>query len=186
MSLLIKSSHPCVIIEGPNWSEAPRVCAWMEEAGLLNRSLQNRDWPIEHHDVFSLVDFANAAISLVSMVHNRLVLMSTRWGLGCEFALLVKLGFFELDSGRYRFALPKCSPYDDRVAEAVIELCDTDNGQGLRPEKMIVTQPFRQALKGPWKLQNTMSPHPMVKPQNTISPDPMMLILEECDQTWDA
>jgi len=185
MSSFIKSAHACVVIEGSNWSEASRVCAWMEEVGQLNRSFLGRDWPIEHHDVFSLVDFANAAISLVSMTHNRLVLMSTRWGLGCEFALLVKLGFFELDSGRYRFALPKCSPCGDRVAEAVIELCDTDSGQGLRPEKMIVTQPFRQALKGAWKLQKTMSPHPMVQPQNTLSPDPMMLSWRS-DQTWDA
>jgi hypothetical protein len=181
MSSFIKSAHACVIIEGPNWSDESFVCAWMEEAGLLNRSLQNRDWPIEHYNVFSLVDFANASISLTSMVHNRLVLMSTRWGLGCEFALLVKLGFFELDSGRYRFTLPKCSPCGDRVAEAVIELSDTDSGQGLRPEKMIVTQPFRQALNGPWKLQNTISPDPMMKLQNTMSLDPMMLVLEERD-----
>jgi hypothetical protein len=174
MSSFIKSAHACVIIEGPNWSEASHVCAWMEEVGRLNRSFLGRDWPIEHYDVFSLVDFANAAISLVSMTHNRLVLMSTRWGLGCEFALLAKLGFFELDSGRYRFASPKYLPSADCIAEVVIELCDTNNGQGLRPEKMIVTQPFRQALNGPWKLQNTMSP------------DPMMLLLEECDQVADA
>src|ERR1043166_2194599 len=92
----IQPNDPCVIIEGLNWTDASRVCAWLEAAGHLNEVFKGGAWPIEHRDFLLELDFADAAIRLVSTFANRLAVVSMRWTLCSGFAVLAKLGFFGL------------------------------------------------------------------------------------------
>jgi hypothetical protein len=152
--------HPVVLVEGPGWGDAEFYGQWLlsaaraqslwQEAKRTDAEFRAAIVMLEvceelHFGITATIFVArfSAAECLSTFVLDPRTVDGSRDLI--EFALMVRMGFFELTGTRYQMTIPKTLDLDT-VKSAHLELARTeDEEEWLHPEQLVVSMPPEQA-----------------------------------------
>jgi hypothetical protein len=155
--------QPVVLVEGPEWGDAEFYGHWLLGAARAHSLLQEAKSTdaefaaaIETIEICRGLHFGIMATVFVAQFSDKEFSTFVLDHGSCdltEFALMVRMAFFELTGARYQMTMPKTLDLDT-VKNAHLELARTEDEDWIHPERLVVAMPSTQAKKFQRLLRN--------------------------------
>ena len=145
--------NPCVLIEGPSWSNAEFYGKWLLAAAraktYLKEACKDSDFEkqVERVSVAYIPDFGIAASMMLMQLeeHRTTFVLDLHSEDGDDFAMMITMGFFAPYNERYRMTIPADLGVT-RVKAAVLKYAQTEDEEYvLHPEYLVNTMSFPEA-----------------------------------------
>ena len=151
----LHETEPYILIEGPRWGDAEFYGRWLLAAAkaeaLWKEAISDPSFQkqIEVVKVLVIPDFSIAATVLLSKFEKNLFstsvgLTSEEVDLFNEIVMMVEMGFFVLTGDRYQMMIPTKLKIG-KVKRAALMFAQTEDADGLHPERLVATMPYARA-----------------------------------------